>query len=366
MVSDDIVAYKFNIDVLRLVKEETTINVVECAHRFVAPDTFIKDATGGILGDFNAIICGGQAINLEEVKDNSKCFSLRDGQPIAKELSSARIGAATLSLANGKLLWVTGGVNSDPSSNLLATEFVTHLDESIPDSGSLLLPIHTLSHHCIVAIDATTSIIIGGENQQSGVDAMTWYYEWSNETARSHLGPSLNFARSKHTCAVLKDPVSATRRLVVAAGGKVGLDEDGRDVLTDSVEILVLDDIDDEKTWQLTTKPMPEKIANAASAMTADQLQMLVFGGTTDILDEGSASVFVLECSDGSCNSWTKLDLELRAPSANGLAFNMPVVFNDDTIATENNHNLNIQRAKEGSLACRYVVIPCQRFHCYR
>ncbi len=267
--------------------------------------------------EFMVVICGGQVIGTEGA-ENADCFSLHDQS--TSSLSMPRVGAASLAIDGGRSLWVTGGISETSSAgDLFPTEIVAHQQDASSQAGALM-PIHTLSHHCLEKINANTALLIGGENQYTGVDAMTWFYELST-TAKSTVGPPLIQARSRHACGVLRDkamPDTFVRKIVVVAGGKVG-----DDTLTDSVEILILDDNHSPPSWELSAEPMLAKIGNAASATTSDQLQMFVIGGTESLsnFDEESTSIFVLQCSGGACNHWTRLQFEMRIPVAQGLAF---------------------------------------------
>ncbi len=321
MMSDTIVAN--NIEVLRVDSQES---LIECAHKLSAP-AIVKDGTGGVLvsnGDFIIVICGGHVVGTED-HENSNCFSLHD--QTKSDLSIARIGAASLAIENGRSLWLTGGYSATSNNNdLLATEVVAHKQDASSEPGSLL-PIHSLSQHCLEKINTNTALLIGGENYHIGVDGMSWFYKL-NSTARSWLGPQLNIARSRHACGVLRDktmPNSSAVRLVVAAGGQVD-----DNTVTDSVEVLFLEDEGDihnsEPSWMLSSEPMPVKTASAATATTSDQLHMFVIGGTSSLVDfeMGSTSIFVLSCSGETCRTWSKLQLDLRNPIAKGLAFMIP------------------------------------------
>ncbi len=295
--------------------------VVECIHNLLAPEEALTDATGGVLlhekGSY-LVICGGRAVGTEA--ENDRCFSLHD--QTTSDLSMARLGAASLAIDSGRSLWITGGY-SKTTGDLFATEVLEHHQVSVSKPGPFL-PIQALRHHCLEKIDASTALLIGGENYHTGVAALTWYYELDKD-ASSIVGPQLNHARSRHACGVLKDQTmpNSAMKIVVAAGGKV---QDS--TWTDSVEILVLDDDNNQapSSWKLAAEPMPVQLGNAASAVTSDQLQMFLIGGSHQHYnnDEGSTSIFVLECSGRTCDSWTTMQLNLRAPSLKGLAFILP------------------------------------------
>ncbi len=344
MISD-----KGSVEVLRIGKG--AVDIVECAHKLSTSTEVLTDATGGVLviqEEIHVVICGGQEVSSTE--DNVKCISLSD--PITKwsDLISARIGAASLPIDNGQALWVTGGFNSDNSLMMLVTELVAK--ES--NQQGPLLPLQPVKHHCLEKISASRAILVGGENHYIGVEQTTWFYDL-NRTAEVTFGPLLSYARSRHVCGVLKDkmqPDSSSMRIVIAAGGMTN-----DNVLTDSVEILIIEDKDSDiesSVWQRSAEQMPIKVANAASATTSDQLRMFVVGGTTtnDPAEEALTSIFSLECHDGTCNQWTRLDLDLETP-AKGLAFIIPTIPMEGRLA-DTDSLLSDTESSEGAKSLNY------------
>ena len=111
----------------------------------------------------------------------------------------------------------------------------------------------------------------------------------------------------------------------MAAGG---LDE--HKVIFGHVETIMLTTTEEEagtvtlaKYWE-TGPSLPIPLADAATAMTCDQMAMYIIGGS--MFDDISSSVFQLVCSDIDQCTWTKMDYELKAPTKMGLALTMPQI----------------------------------------
>jgi hypothetical protein len=104
-------------------------------------------------------------------------------------MSSKRNEAAAIQLQDGKLL-VTGG--SDGSS-LKSVEMLTEegWETNLPS-----LP-ETINTHCIVAVNLTTVMVIGGQ-QNGPVSGKTFYFTFGEE--RWTEGPELKLKRFHHSC----------------------------------------------------------------------------------------------------------------------------------------------------------------------
>ncbi len=153
---------------------------------------------------------------------------------------------------------------------------------------------------------------------------MAFLISISSMTWKDNL--SLNIARYKHSCGVLK--AAYEKKIVVVAGGI-----DRFKKISNTVETLLVMEgggglmtLSDNNYWDYgPSLPMP--LSDAASATTADQTGFFLFGGTSDNAAT-SVSIFKLGCSHAydfqqGC-TWTKIDHELHAPSAMGLAISMP------------------------------------------
>ena len=120
-------------------------------------------------------------------------------------LRTKRYYAATTKTPSGAQ-WITGGI--DGSDNRLKT---TELIGGMSAAAAPDLPV-ALRSHCIVALPAGRTIIIGGTN---GTDQQeTHLYSWQER--RWTRGPPLRTARHSHSCGVMD---MEGRAVIVVAGG---------------------------------------------------------------------------------------------------------------------------------------------------
>ena len=124
-------------------------------------------------------------------------------------LSDARHFGAGVVL-NDNCFWVTGGIsNMENYVKLNSTEFIT-FDEAIHGPN---MP-RALHGHCVVVINSTFSMIIGGYTENP--EDSTFYfdhdkYEWIN-------GQSLIQARYYHAAGIIIDEVTGEDFVVVTGG----------------------------------------------------------------------------------------------------------------------------------------------------
>jgi hypothetical protein len=119
---------------------------------------------GGLGFKGNPILCGG---NQNESLSN-KCYSLESNEWVSSaSMNSVRAGAAAVQLQDGKHL-VTGG---RVPSNLNSAEMLTDKgwESNLPS-----LPV-TINGHCMVTVNATTVMVIGGE-ENSQRSTATFYF----------------------------------------------------------------------------------------------------------------------------------------------------------------------------------------------
>ncbi len=328
---------------------DNEIDLTECSHNFaIETDDFgwlkghAKGATVGVLSIDKPlpVICGGGTDNAD------KCFGLTDNFGIDSNASmnSARIGAASLVVDNGKSLWVTGGYNSE-SPALSTTELVTaNLTSDIVVSSHVSHRLPTeLKHHCLVGIGPEHALMIGGQDKNDINKGESWLYHLPSSVFAIMKHP-LGTARSNHACGVLKLYRNATEEVahvVIAAGGliKQGLP-------TASVEMLVLltvgngEDVNTMTAAPWNPGPSMPKSAPGLGIANADNNKLIVVTGSLDNGIDNDNLVFVFQCNVDSpmmsanattttsseswlqCQ-WTILDnKELTRPSL--LAFVLP------------------------------------------
>ena len=161
-------------------------------------------ATGALLQNDKPLICGGWN---DQLIKNDKCNIIgKEGQI---QLLEKRAASSSIAIDEDSL-WITGGVNDD--GHLKTTEFVNIKTlSSIPGPD---LPIE-LAGHCMVKLNQTTVIVIGGENDNGIVDK-TFLYNIDNPEFEVRSGPTLNLPRDGPGCGAFD--LNGKLHLVVASG----------------------------------------------------------------------------------------------------------------------------------------------------
>ena len=126
-------------------------------------------------------------------------------------MNSGRVFAAAAQLQDGRLL-VTGGYNDYQPSSLNSAEMLTEKgwENNIP---SLQV---TIFSHCIVAVNSTTVMVIGGmQNQQ--LTGKTFFFTLGEQNWTE--GPELNFMRQHHSCGRIRRDKDSQEMSIIVAGG---------------------------------------------------------------------------------------------------------------------------------------------------
>ena len=179
----------------------------------------VNGATGGLIGD-TVIVCGGY-ISHSSVSHFDECYSLTSEKAtLVTHMSVGRAYAASV-VVNDNKLWVTGGFGG------ASTEYVTATG-TMPGPD---LPT-TLTHHAMVAINSTCSMVIGGFTGGSSFSysISTFFYDhnegdWIN-------GPSLIKAREWHAAGIVTDEVT-DESFVAVTGGFYYSNLDSTEILQD-------------------------------------------------------------------------------------------------------------------------------------
>jgi hypothetical protein len=130
----------------------------------------VGGASGGLLNNNIALICGGYDYNTEKTIDD--CFAITDHSVEANvKLIQARTGAASVVL-NGNTLWLTGGAwYNDTEIITKSTEFVK-LTGTTPGPD---LPLDVLGH-CLVPLNDKTVLLRNG----------SWFHEVNSHLILQH------------------------------------------------------------------------------------------------------------------------------------------------------------------------------------
>jgi N-acetylneuraminic acid mutarotase len=256
-------------------------------------------AIGGLGFKGNPIICGGY----QNGPLSNKCYSLENNKWVSSaSMNSVRVFAAAAQLQDGKLL-VTGGWDVSGSS-LNSAEMLSKegWESNIPS-----LPV-TIGHHCMVTVNSTTVMVIGGYQKDQGYSGKTFFYTFGEESWTE--GPELKNKRGLLSCGKIRRNKESQEMSIIVAGG-----HDGSSFLS-SVEIL------DEGSNEWQTGPeLPFGIA--ASQMVEDQ------NGGVVLIGGRSPSVGTLDTlyqlpHGGQDAVWTKMEQKMKTGRSEHTAFMVP------------------------------------------
>jgi hypothetical protein len=217
-------------------------------------------------------------------------------------MNSVRIYAAAAQLQDGKLL-VTGGYDGSFSS-LNSAEMLT---EEGWESNMPSLPV-TIYAHCMVTVNSTTVMVIGGFQNGQDFSGKTFYFTFGEASWTE--GPELKNKRRYHSCGKIRRNKESQEMSIIVAGGY-----DGSSRLS-SVEILH----EGSNKWQTGPK-LPFGIDG--SQMVEDQ------NGGVVLIGGYSPSVGTLDTlyqlpHGGQDAVWTKMEQKMKTGRAWQTAFLVP------------------------------------------
>jgi hypothetical protein len=262
------------------------------------PIDHVQGASGGLLNNNTALICGGYQYSTSKVLDD--CFAINGTAVEAKlKLTQPRSYAASV-VINGNNLWMTGGrLGSGPTKT---TELVS-LTGTRPGPD---LPLEVY-YHCLVSLNDTTVLLIGGNDGTRS--KATFYFNSDSETWTP--GPSLITGRSAHSCALFKSPLHGHTDTVIVTGGYNNGD------FLKSTEWLQLDSTN---SW--TSGPdLPKPTDGAAIVTTPDGSGVVLIGGYNTLTD-----LLELKCSSSSC-TWSLMEPTLTADRYGSVSMLVPDSF---------------------------------------
>jgi N-acetylneuraminic acid mutarotase len=285
------------------------INLASSASTCKNPPNFpakIYQAIGGLGFKGNPILCGG----LQNDVRSNKCYSLENNKWVSSaSMNSVRVYAAAAQLQNGKLL-VTGGfdasgsyLNSE-SDSLNSAEMLTEegWESNIP---SLLV---TINYHCMVTVNLTTVMVIGGEQNGKGYSGKTFYFTLGEESWTE--GPELKNRRWYHSCGRIRRNKDSQEMSIIVAGGY-----DGSSKLP-SVEILE----EGSNEWQTG----PELTFGISYyQMVEDQNGGVVLIGGRSYSGYNLNTLYQLP-HGGQDAIWTKMEQKMKTGRSEHTAFLVP------------------------------------------
>jgi hypothetical protein len=214
-------------------------------------------------------------------------------------MNSVRVHAVAAQLQDGNLL-VTGG--SDASDYLNSSEMLT---EEGWESNLPSLPV-TILGHCMVTVNSTTVMAIGGNQKNPYFSGKTFYFTFGEESWTE--GPELKNKRRYHSCGKIRRNKDSQEMSIIVAGGW-----DGFFSYLSSVEIL--DEGSNE--WQTGPK-LPFAIYD--SQMVEDQ------NGGVVLIGGYSPSVGTLDTlyqlpHGGQDAIWSKMEQKIKTGRREHTAF---------------------------------------------
>jgi hypothetical protein len=289
-------------------------------------------ASGGLLTNNNVLmICGGRLQKLKTILDD--CFSITaENGPTTTtaKLSQPRSRGASVVL-NNTTLWLTGGWLEESTELTKSTEFV-QLTGTIPGPD---LPFE-VSAHCLVLLNDTTALLIGGQYPNTTSSKATSYFNFEDKIWT--VGPSLMTGRYIHSCALFKSPQYGNTDTVIVTGGHNELDNaststeilnfysnnpswtSGIIICNYYIQITVSNSIVTYILWYcvFAGSNVPEATKKSKMVPTPDGTGVVLIGGTFTRQD-----LYELKCSSSSCN-WSLMEQRLSVERFYHNAFYVP------------------------------------------
>ncbi len=281
------------------------INLSSLASTCKNPPNFpatVCGAIGGLGFKGKPILCGG----FQKYDYSNKCYSLENNEWVSSaSMNSVRAYAAAAQLKDGKLL-VTGGFDasgSDRNSAEMLTE--EGWKSNIP---SLKV---TINAHCMVTVNSTTVMVIGGRQNGQYCSGKTFYFTFGEESWTE--GPELKDKRAGNSCGKIRRNKESKEMSIIVAGG-----DDGSSRLS-SVEIL------DEGSNEWQTGPeLPFGIGY--SQMVEDQNGGVVLtGGKPSSFSNFDTLDTLYQLPHGGQDAvWTKMEQKMQTGRRAHTAFLVP------------------------------------------
>ncbi len=208
-------------------------------------------------------------------------------------------------------VWITGG-ESNSFNAMSSTELV-----SVSSSGSGFSSVKApdlpfaINNHCMIKLNSSWAIQIGGEDREGNTYFMDLNYETEQDVLEYQDGPALLEPRDNHVCGLLTRPGDGSDQVVVAAGGSYS-------GLKSSSELWTVG----SDKW-IRGPNMPKAKRNGAGATTPDGKSLLFIGGNDG--SHNSGHIYKLSYQTGSGSwSWSKIEQELQVGRVDLVAMFIP------------------------------------------
>jgi N-acetylneuraminic acid mutarotase len=255
----------------------------------------VYSVIGGLGFNGNPIICGGRQNNVH----SNKCYSLENNEWVSSaSMNAVRVAAAAAQLQDGKIL-VTGGDDRSGSS-LNSAEILTEegWESNIPS-----LPV-TIYGHCMVTVNSTTVMAIGGFQNNQDFSGKTFYFTFGEDSWTE--GPELKNKRVHHSCGRIRRNKESQEMSIIVAGGSY----------LSSVEILG----EASNEWQRGPE-LPFGIDY--SQMVEDQNGGIVLIGGVSLSVSNLDTLYQLS-HGGQDAGWTKMEQKMKTGRNWHTAFLVP------------------------------------------
>ena len=257
-------------------------------------------ATGTLFDNSKPMYCGGYSIDLENPQ--CACYAYEQSQwVLVTEMPTCRYILSSADLKNqddGRSRFVVaGGFNTVTTVTDVVEVYDGTSWQSLPN-----LP-YAVNGHCMVSINETTLVLIGGSEHPSE----TYFY--NSEYNQWLPGPRLLVERNRASCATVNWINPADGQLgqvvVVAGGYRLGA--------LSSVELLYINDID--SGWQAG----PEMNKTAHNAVLVEYKNSLVLVGGLGTVD--GKHLYQLSSPEGP---WIEMEQTLPGTNIDHIAFLIP------------------------------------------
>ena len=242
-------------------------------------------AVGALKLNESPFICGGNG-------NSGSCYTYAGGTWTQSNSMTTGRNLAALAPSpfqnQSKNFVVTGGITNPAALENTGELFSNGIWQAL----SLNLPVQ-IYNHCMVLVNATTLMIIGGA--QNGVDPSANTFYFNTENGNWQTGPKLNNARSYFGCARIRQNSNSRQYSIIVAGGYTGL-------VLSSVELL-----DAEATLWRTGPELPTQIGGHTLVEFNSGSVLLVAGATSIQNNVGT----IYQLVDGS-SQWVLLPQKLK------------------------------------------------------
>jgi hypothetical protein len=258
----------------------------------------VQNPIGGLTSNQNPIICGG----IDDRTVIADCFFYSDGiWNRFPSMTYTRVNAAVAPFTNptgAHSLLVIGG-----SSDIVDSKTGEYMSDGGWQELNNFFTL-TMKRHCMVTINSTTVLIIGGVQRAVWDSPNTFYFNTENEMWVP--GPTLSFGRSSHTCGMVKKERGSLQESIIVAGGNNGTD-------MTSVEIL---DIGTHEWRTGPELPIPIKHASMVDHPFGGLVLIGGYGA-----EEWQDSLYLLPFAN---SEWVLMPQKLNFTRSDAVAFLVP------------------------------------------